>query len=290
MSGTSGSNGAGPDRGPQRLRLGGMAFRNGLLIHGPTGWALAARAKSGEVEVASGPKPVFARGRLGKVPMLRGPLRLAEALAVVPLARFKLRSARLPFEDRAVLVAAAASLAVTGALRRSQQRSESPTGGALRELLIGALGMAPAVAALRNHDLAAYHGVEHKAIGGYEADTDPAEVPKEHRRCGSNLIAPMLALSVAGQTAVELAFDDPGPIARGTASFASVGAAVELFLYAERNPDSGLGRAVHGPGHEIQRLISTREPTAEQLEVGRAALGEVLRLETEAAATAEHGS
>ena len=40
-----------------------------------------------------------------------------------------------------------------------------------------------------------------------------------------------------------------------------------------------VGRAVHGPGHEIQRLVSTREPTSEQLEVGVAALSEVLRAE-----------
>jgi uncharacterized protein YqhQ len=33
------------------------------------------------------------------------------------------------------------------------------------------------------------------------------------------------------------------------------------------------------PGHEIQRLIGTREPSAEQLEVGRAALAEILRVE-----------
>ena len=33
------------------------------------------------------------------------------------------------------------------------------------------------------------------------------------------------------------------------------------------------------PGHEIQRLIGTREPSEEQLEVGRAALGEILRVE-----------
>jgi uncharacterized protein YqhQ len=39
---------------------------------------------------------------------------------------------------------------------------------------------------------------------------------------------------------------------------------------------------VHGPGHEIQRLISTREPTPEQLEVGVAALDEVLRAEERA--------
>jgi uncharacterized protein YqhQ len=33
------------------------------------------------------------------------------------------------------------------------------------------------------------------------------------------------------------------------------------------------------PGHEIQRAVGTREPTEEQLEVGRAALAEILRVE-----------
>jgi uncharacterized protein YqhQ len=33
------------------------------------------------------------------------------------------------------------------------------------------------------------------------------------------------------------------------------------------------------PGHEIQRVFGTREPTAAQLEVARAALAEILRVE-----------
>ena len=28
---------------PEKLRLGGMALRNGLLVHGPTHWAAAVR-------------------------------------------------------------------------------------------------------------------------------------------------------------------------------------------------------------------------------------------------------
>jgi uncharacterized protein YqhQ len=278
------SNGAGPDESG-RVRLGGMALRNGLLIHGPTSWAVAARAPDGSIESASGPKPTFAPGRLGEIPLLRGPLRLAEALAVVPLARLRLRSARLPFEDRGVLAAVVASLALSSVLRRRRAEEPSAVGAAVREAAVAALGALPALAALRDRDLASYHGVEHKAIGAYEVGADPVEVPKEHRRCGSNLIAPMLVFSVAGQVAVERVVDEPGPLARGLAGVAGVGAAVELFVYAERNPDSPLGRAVHGPGHEIQRLLSTREPTPEQLEVGRVALQEVLRAEAEAADT-----
>ena len=124
------------------------------------------------------------------------------------------------------------------------------------------LGMAPAVAALRDHDLAAYHGVEHKAIGAYEKGSlDPNDAPKEHERCGSNLIAPLLAFSVAGQVATERLVERPGPVARAAAGTGAVSAAVEVFAYAERNPESSLGRAVHRVGHEIQRLLSTREPT-----------------------------
>ena len=45
-----------------KLRLGGMALRNGLLVHGPTHWAAAVRNDADAIEVASGRKP-----RLGKV-------------------------------------------------------------------------------------------------------------------------------------------------------------------------------------------------------------------------------
>jgi uncharacterized protein YqhQ len=95
----------------------------------------------------------------------------------------------------------------------------------------------------------------------------------------------MLAFSIAGQVLTERLVDEPGPLARGIAALAGVGAAVELFVFAERNPDSPLAKAVHGPGYEIQRLVSTREPSPEQLEVGVAALQEVLRIEQEAADT-----
>ncbi len=272
------SSGSEPTAEP-RMRLGGMALRNGLLIHGPTSWAVAARSSEGRIEVASGPKPRLARGRLATIPLIRGPLRLAEAMAVVPLARMRLSSARLPLEDPTVIGVAAASVIGSNLLRR---RGPATLG---RELAVALLGALPALAALRDPSLASYHAVEHKAIGGYETDRDPEDVPKEHERCGSNLIGPMLAFSIAGQLLTDRLIDDPGPAARAVAALAGVGGAVELFVFAERNPDSAVGRAVHGPGYEIQRLVSTREPSPEQLEVGVAALNEILRLERPSADT-----
>jgi uncharacterized protein YqhQ len=264
-------NGAGPE---QKLRLGGMALRNGLLIHGPSTWAAAARTPDGRIEVSSGPKPSFSRGRLGAAPLFRGPLRLAEAFAVVPIARRGLPVARLPIEDFRVLAVGLAAAGVSSAIRRLGPATVA------RESVVAAIGLLPALTALRDRDLAAYHGVEHKAIGAYERGSfDPSDAPKEHERCGSNLLVPLLVLSTAGQLGVERLFTRPGPVVRAAAAVASVSGAVELFAYAERKPASALGRAIHAIGHEIQRLVSTREPSAEQLEVGAAALGEVLRAE-----------
>jgi len=67
---------------PKKLRLGGMALRNGLLIHGPSHWAVAARDGDGRIQVASARKPELAPGLLARVPGLRGPIKLAEAMAV----------------------------------------------------------------------------------------------------------------------------------------------------------------------------------------------------------------
>jgi uncharacterized protein YqhQ len=159
---------------------------------------------------------------------------------------------------------------------------------ATRELAQAALGLAPAMVALGDRDLAAYHGVEHKAIGAYEAGSDdPASATKEHERCGSNLVAPMLVLSAAGQLLVERALERPGPAARAAVGIASVSLAAELFAWSERNPDTAAARAFHRPGHEIQRLIATKEPTPAQLEVGVTAMREILRVEQEAEAGGE---
>ena len=274
MSSENGHGAPGSEPGP--LRLGGMALRNGLLIHGPTSWAVAARDAGGEIRIASGAKPVVAPGLAGRVPLLRGPLRLAEAFLLIPLVRLRLPSVRLPFEDPRVL---GAMLVASGASRSLRARGSS----ARSEVAQAVLGLMPAMVALGNRDLAAYHGVEHKAIGAYEAGSDdPATATKEHDRCGSNLVAPMVVMSAVGQLLVDRLLERPGPAARAAVGVASISLAAEMFAWSDRNPESPAARAFHRPGHEIQRLIATKEPTPEQLEVGVAALREILRVEQEA--------
>ncbi len=271
MSGNEAS--ANGDR-QQPLRLGGMALRNGLLIHGPTHWAAAVRNREGEIEVASARKPELAPGLIARAPGLRGPVKLAEATAVLPLVRRRLRAARLPFEDWRVLAAVAATLAASGLLRR-RLRS-----GALREGLLQAVGAIPALVALMDRDLAAYHGVEHKAIAAHEQGiADVAGVPKEHDRCGSNLIVPMMLLSAGGTIALDRLVEEPGSALRAGVGLAGASLAVEMFAWSDRHHGEPLAEAFHTPGREIQRHWATKEPTPEQLEVGLAAMAEILRVE-----------
>lgn len=258
----------------ERLRLGGMALRNGLLIHGPTHWAAAVRDADGSIEVASERKPELAPGLASRIPGLRGPLKLAEALAVLPLVRLRMPAARLPFENLRVLGTIGATLVATATLRKRFGSS------ALREGVVQVVGAAPALVALLDRDLAAYHGVEHKAIAAYEQGIeDPAGVPKEHDRCGSNLITPMMMLSVGGTVMLERLVEKPSPAARAAVGLAGASIAVEMFAWSDRHHGDPLAEAFHTPGREIQRLIATKEPTPQQLEVGVAALAEILRAE-----------
>jgi uncharacterized protein YqhQ len=257
-----------------KVRLGGMALRNGLLVHGPTAWAAAVRAPDGTIAVGSGDKPRVT-GPVTRVPGARGVIRLGEAVAVIPLVKRALPDARLPFQDTTVLAAVTASALAGAALRR---RIKGPGG----EAALTVLSLGPSIVALRSGDLAAYHGVEHKAIGAYEQDRDDArDATKEHDRCGSHLIAPLMAANVAGTVLLRRLVERPTPLAGAAVQLASLGAAVEVFAWTERHAATRTARALRRPGHELQRVLGTREPTEAQLEVGRAALAEILRIESE---------
>src|ERR687894_1113346 len=254
-----------------KLRLGGMALRNGLLVHGPTHWAAAVRTDDGELKVASGRKPDLGARAAERLPGVRGVVKLVEAMAVIPIVKRALPEARLPMQDVKTLGAMGAAALGGQAIRKAGR-------GIGREAAVALVSVAPALLALRSGDLAAYHGVEHKAIAGYEEDSDAADAGKEHDRRGSHLVAPMLTAAALGNVALRRA-GVRGPAAEAAVGLGSAAMAVEMFAWGERHPDSALTRLMRRPGFEIQRAVGTREPTPEQLEVGRAALAEILRVE-----------
>jgi uncharacterized protein YqhQ len=89
----------------------------------------------------------------------------------------------------------------------------------------------------------------------------------------------MLVSNVAGALVLKRALERPNALAGGAVAVASTAVAVEVFAWSERHAGSRASRALRRPGFEIQRVVGTREPDERQLEVGRAALREILRVE-----------
>jgi uncharacterized protein YqhQ len=253
----------------EKLRLGGMALANGVLVHGPKAWACAIRTDDGQLKVAAQRKRLRATGI--ESPLLRGPVRLLDAMVIIPQIRRALPEAKLPFQRPAVVAAMIASATVVRLLRGSRS-----VGPAAQELVSGLLSIAPAALALRGADVAAYHGAEHISIGSYEQGKRAA---KEHNRCGSHLIGPLLATTAIGNT---LAARAPAqirtPVRLGAQLFA-VAASTEIFGWMVRNPENRFSRALAKPGHELQHRLATAEPSPEQIEVAEAALAACLELE-----------
>jgi hypothetical protein len=89
----------------------------------------------------------------------------------------------------------------------------------------------------------------------------------------------MMLLSAGGYVLLERLVESPGPVARAGVGLGGASLAVEMFAWSDRNHGAPLAEAFHAPGREIQRRLATKEPTSEQLEVGIAALAEILRVE-----------
>jgi uncharacterized protein YqhQ len=253
----------------EKIRLGGMALANGVLVHGPNAWACAIRSDDGELRVASDLKRFRASGV--EQPLLRGPARLVEVMALLPEVRRRLPEARLPFERPAVLATMLASAVVVKVVKETQRINPLA-----QELVGGLLSFAPAALAVRGSDLAAYHGAEHISIGTYEHGE---RREKEHERCGSHIVGPLLGASALGGALASRAPAHLRGAARAAAQIGAVGVATEIFAWMVRHPDHVVSRALSRPGHELQHRLATAEPSSEQLEVAEAALRACLELE-----------
>ena len=257
------------------MQLGGMALRDGVLLLSDRSWAAAVREADGDVRVHSGRRVLLpGRDRMAKVPLVRGMAKLAESMAVLPDVRREVGVPVLPHEDPRILAYATAGSVASTLLRRSKRGSP-----VLKELMIAAFSLGPAMLAVRDSRLSAFHGAEHKSIAGYETGEDAADSAKEHTRCGTNLLAPLAITSVASNLALRRAGVDRQPLAVLAAGLVSIGGAVEMFSWMARHEGHPLAELLRRPGIQLQRVLTTREPSEDQLDVARAALSELLRLE-----------
>jgi uncharacterized protein YqhQ len=293
------------------LRMGGIALGNGLILLSERHWAAAIRERDGEVSVASGKMPKIGSGTddVGRwspdsLPLWRGLARFGDSLLVLGLVKLRLPAAQLPVQGGRVVGALAGSLAASSVLK-----SIAPKSVLIQETGKAVAAFVPAMLALRNSSISAYHGAEHKVIGSRETSSRMEWTPaqscergrngatvaemgesnqgtaasaragKEHDRCGSNLVGPLLLSTIVTNILLRSGGRQKRPAASALGGAIGLGASLEALRWAHKHHDSMLARILLVPGHAIQRYVTTTEPSPDQLEVGESALAELLRLE-----------
>ena len=148
--------------GMEKLRLGGMALANGVLVHGPTAWGAAVRTPDGAIASASGVQAALRAGQCRR--------RSSAGRSGSPR-----RSRCCPTSGEACPRRAsrssgrAVAAAVVVGCARGRRRPRARASASLaREAVAAFASLAPAGVALRGGELASYHGAEHVSIGTYE--------------------------------------------------------------------------------------------------------------------------
>ena len=226
-----------------------MALANGVLVHGPDVLGVRdphadGRAR-GRVRAASG-----SARRTCTSPLLRGPARLAEAMALLPQVKRALPGAQLPMQSRA--------RARVDARRGGRPARHSRVGAACarrrRSCSSGLLSLAPA--ALRAARRRARRVSRRRAHLDRDATSTATARTKEHERCGGHLVGPLVATTAVGNVLAGARARRMRNRARAAAQFGAVAASTEIFGWMTRNPDNLVAQALSKPGHELQHRLS----------------------------------
>src|SRR5437763_3556956 len=287
--------------------IGGQAVLEGVMMRGPSNWAVAVRKPDGAIAQVCRPiRSAMARHRVFRLPIIRGIVALGESLAIGFRAlsisaqyaaqeegkdqeevSTELSRGALFFAFAVAIVFAVLLFKVTPALITNWLPIKG-TGwfviveGAIRvTIFVLYLSLISLLPDLRR--VFQYHGAEHKAINAYEAGEEltPARVQTFsliHPRCGTAFLLWVMVIAIF----VFAFFGRPAwywLIATRILLLPVIaGIAYELIRFAGKHTGNRILMTLLAPGLWLQRL-TTREPTLDQLEVSIRALREVLERE-----------
>lgn len=281
---------------------GGQAVIEGVMMRGPSRWAVAVRRPDLSISVEIRPTSnLTARSRVLKWPLVRGVAVLVESL-VLGLTALSYSAAQAVGEEEelsnweiALTLAAALGLgiflfillpaSVTHYLASWVKGSllQNAVEGAVRMavflLYVALIGQLPDI-----KRVFAYHGAEHKVINAFEAGEELTVervqgYPTFHPRCGTSFLLIVLVLSVflfslLGEQVLwwRLA-------SRVLLLPVLAGVSYEVLKLSAKYPHFWLCRLILVPGRWLQGL-TTRDPDDSMVEVAIAALKAVLGGET----------
>ncbi len=282
-----------------RLRYGGQALVEGVMMRGRGAIAVALRTPDGRIVCETEPlSGTFRATRWAKMPFVRGLVVLYETLVVGT--RWLVRSANLAAAEEGVELGnggVALMLGITLAigigifffLPLFITRTVLPTQQGLLlhaaegivqvAIFIGYLLLISRLGDVKRTFM--YHGDEHMSINALEHE-DPLVVenvrryPTAHPRCGTEFLVVVIILSI-------LAFSIVGrqdilvTVASRLILVPIIAAvAYEILQFGARHEDNPIMRAVIRPGIWVQ-MITTKRPTDDMIEVAIVSLEEALK-------------
>ncbi|MGH2812230.1 MAG: DUF1385 domain-containing protein [Actinomycetota bacterium] len=286
--------------------IGGQALIEGVMMRGPTSWAIAVRKTDSEIATETHPLPGHSeRHKWLKWPLVRGVYVLVESLtiglkALMISANYSLEEKDRLSEKQLGWTMAGALVFFTGIfillpalatkfggrlIGVESELVQNIVEGLFRiGLFVGYLLLISMLRDIRR--VFQYHGAEHKTIYAYENDDpmDPEVVDRYstlHVRCGTNFLFIVLALTIVVHFIMDITLPESIPLrvsARILAIPFLAGIAYEVIRAAGKRGDSLVFRIASLPGLALQR-ITTRPPDRNQIEVAIAAMESVIARE-----------
>ena len=310
--------------------VGGQAVMEGVMMKSPTGVALAVRRADGTIATRYDNWTTRAqKGTFWGLPIIRGVVTFIESLTTgmntltesaklagedieeEPTKFEKWLSEKLGKSVESIVIGIAVILAVAlsvglffmlplgiSSLIFGKAASvagvwKSLTEGLVRLIIfIGYIAFCSSIKDVKRTFM--YHGAEHKTIACYEAEEEltPENAAKHsrlHPRCGTNYLFLVMAVSILFFAAIGWNASFAVRLAMRIAFLPVVaGLSYEVLRLAARY-DNWFTRIIRAPGMALQR-ITTKEPTADMLEVAIAAFNLAMDPNYKVEAEAAEGS
>lgn len=290
----------------EKISIGGQAVIEGVMMRSPQWLATAVRKPSGEI-VYKKTKISSNRGKLAKIPFVRGAVSLFDALVMgIKELTFSANQSEVEEEEQITQKEAAMTTVVSlalgiglfvvipsliGSFVFSNNKLHSNLLEAVLRLVffifyIWIISFSKDVKRVYE-----YHGAEHKSIYAYEngLELTPENAKKFttlHPRCGTSFLLIVMLISIIVFSCMDFILPVPKDmvqkiiikvVLRVIMMPVIAGISYEIQRYSSNHLDRCWVKLVAFPGLSLQR-ITTKEPDLDQLEVAivaiKAALGE----------------
>ena len=309
-------------RNPKHItKIGGQALIEGVMMRGPKSVGIAVRKPDGEIELKVDPiENLTTKNKFFKLPFVRGVVALLDAMilgtkSLMYSAEFfededeKSEPTKFDrfieklFKDKAgdvfiyltvfmslLISVGLFMLAPTFVTNLFKSKVDSSLGLNLIEGVIRvSIFLIYVVAVSKLEDIKRvfeYHGAEHKTIHCYEAEEELTvenvkKYPILHPRCGTSFLFTVMIISIV----VFSFFGWPNPLQRFLSRIILMPVIAGISYEINRIIGKSTGKVAYAlsyPGLLIQKIATTREPDAEQIEVAIEALKSVLVEDKEA--------